>query len=197
MLKPNCEQVALKNTQPNSHEARVLHDLLPTAVFACQSPQLRNHRRKQLHHDRRADVRHDAKRKDRAVFERTAAEQIQQGGEIAAGFFSQRSAEPFLQHRLIHTGRRHRGAKSDNDDDRQREQNSAPQLRYLYCVEKGRNHLEIHAASVIAFWKPSFSPSTVTSLSIASLASLLQILSRFDRHRPRPPSVFALPARAW
>src|SRR5260370_41608025 len=96
MLERNCEQVALKNTEAKRHKPRVLHDFLTTAVFTSEPAQLRNHRRKQLHHDRRADVRHDAERKNRAVLERAAAEQIQQCRKIAARFFSESAAKPFL-----------------------------------------------------------------------------------------------------
>src|SRR5438477_10458785 len=194
MLERNRKQVSLKNTKPKGHEPRVLHDLLPAAVLARESSQLRNHRRKQLHHDRRADVGHDSKREDRAVFQRAAAEQIQQGGEIAAGFFSQSAAKPFLQYRLIDSRRGDRRAKTHDDDDRERKQDSAPQLRYLYRVEKGRNPFETCDVSV--FWTLSFWPLAAISLSISLSASHPQIPSPFDRYLPRPPSAFALPDHA-
>ena len=106
-----------------------MHDLLPAAIFARQAAQLRNHRRQQLHHDRRADVGHDAERKDRAVLQRAAAEQIEERGDTAALLFGERSAKPFLQNGLVDARRRDRGAETDDDDDRERKQNPPPQLR--------------------------------------------------------------------
>src|SRR5581483_7575672 len=77
VLEGNGEEVALENAKSHGHEPRVLHDLLTAAVFAREPSELWNDRGQQLHHDRRADVRHDPKRKNRAVFQRATAKQIQ------------------------------------------------------------------------------------------------------------------------
>ena len=74
--------------------ARDLHDLLPAAFFFRESTELGDHSRQQLQHDRCADVGHDAEREDRAIFQRTAAEQIEERRHSAAGFLAERVAEP-------------------------------------------------------------------------------------------------------
>ena len=85
ILESQRQQVALKDAQRDRRIARVLHDLLPPAVLLGQLAELRNHRRQQLQHDRGADVGHHAQRKDRAVFQRAAAEDIEERRDVAAG----------------------------------------------------------------------------------------------------------------
>ena len=74
MLERNCEQVGLNKAKPHRRVPRELHDLLAPAIFLGEPAELRDDRRQQLQHDRRTDVRHDPERKNRAVFERAAAE---------------------------------------------------------------------------------------------------------------------------
>ena len=87
MLERNGEQIALHQAKAHGRVPRVLHDLLATAVFLREPAELRDDRGQQLHHDRRTDVGHDAERKDRAIFQRAAAEQIEKRGHAASGFF--------------------------------------------------------------------------------------------------------------
>ena len=87
MLEGNGEQISLENTKHDRRIAGVLHDLLPAAVLSRQSAELRNHRREQLQHDRRADVRHDAEGKNRAILQRAAAEKIKERRDAAASLF--------------------------------------------------------------------------------------------------------------
>ena len=85
----------------HKHECRVasqLHDLLSAAIFARESAKLRNHRGQQLHHDRCADVRHDAQREDCAIFQRAATEQVKQRCKATSGALAKRGAKPLLQY---------------------------------------------------------------------------------------------------
>ena len=132
MLKGKRQQVTLENAQHDRRVARVLHDLLPAAIFPRQPAELRNHRRQQLHHDRRADVRHDPERKDRAVFQRAAAEQIKQRGDRPPPVrWLSEVRNHSCKTRLIDARRRDRSAQTHNHDHGQRKQNPPAQLRYL------------------------------------------------------------------
>ncbi len=84
MLEGNCEQISLENAEHDGGITRVLHDLLPAAIFTRQTAEGRNDRRQQLQHDRRADVRHDAEREDRAVLECAATEKIEERSDPAS-----------------------------------------------------------------------------------------------------------------
>ena len=131
MLKRDGEEVGLNHAKRHGRIPGVLHDLLAPAVFLGQPAQLRNHSREQLHHDGRADVRHDAEREDCAVFQRAATEQIEEGRDVAAGFLRQRGAEPFLDDGLVDARGGDRRAQTHDHDDCERKQNPPAQLWYF------------------------------------------------------------------
>jgi hypothetical protein len=104
MLKRQRQQIPLKNAQPYGRVASQLHDLLPAAIFARESAKPRNHRGQQLHHDRCADVRHDAQREDCAIFQRATTEQVKQRCKATSGTLAKRGAKPLLQYSLVDSG---------------------------------------------------------------------------------------------
>ena len=89
MLERDREQICLKNAKDHRRIPRELHDFLATAVFTSEPAEPRDHCSQQLQHDRRADIRHDAERENRAILQRAAAEQIKQRRHTAALLFRQ------------------------------------------------------------------------------------------------------------
>ena len=69
--------------------------------------------------------------KDRAVFQRPAAEQIKKRGYAASRLFRERTAKPILQDGLVHTWRGDCGAQTHDHNHGEREQNPPAQFRYL------------------------------------------------------------------
>jgi hypothetical protein len=58
---------------------------VPDCPFLLQVLEPRDHDGQQLHDDARRDVRHDAQREDRQLQQRSAAEQVDQAVQPAAG----------------------------------------------------------------------------------------------------------------
>ena len=74
-------EVALDQADDDGGVARVLGDFLAPAFFAGKLAEAGHDRGHQLQHDARADVRDDAEREDGAVFQRAAAEEIEQADD--------------------------------------------------------------------------------------------------------------------
>ena len=101
-----------------------------------QSAKFRNDRRQQLHHDRRADVGHDAERKNCAILQRAAAEKIEERRDIAAGFSVSERPKPLLDDGLIDARGRDGGAKAHDHDHGEREQDPPAKFRYFDVFRK-------------------------------------------------------------
>src|SRR5438034_4426308 len=110
MLKSYRQQIALEKAERDCRVTCQLHALLSSTIFARHPPKLRNHRSQQLHHDGSADIRHNAQGEDRAIFQRAAAEQIEERRNAAPGSLAQGRAEPFLQYSLVDSWSRDRCA---------------------------------------------------------------------------------------
>ncbi|TMA54333.1 MAG: hypothetical protein E6J76_02150, partial [Deltaproteobacteria bacterium] len=78
-LEAHRDEEALHEREDDRAVARVLRDLAPSELpLLGQLLQVRDHHREKLQDDARADVGHDAERKDREALERTAGEEVHQ-----------------------------------------------------------------------------------------------------------------------
>jgi len=118
----------LQDGQPDRQVPRVLGELgLAGLALLLQLLEARDHHDEQLHDDARGDVRHDPEREDAQPQQRTAAEQVDQGVEVAG-----RAVVDLVDAAVDVRGRdvrgRHVGTEPVEPDDREREQQLLAQV---------------------------------------------------------------------
>ena len=84
-LEAHRDEEALYEREDDRTVARVLRDLAPPELpLLGELLQVRDHHREKLQDDARADVGHDAERKDREALEGTAGEEVHQPDDVVA-----------------------------------------------------------------------------------------------------------------
>ena len=107
-----CEIGPLPQANQHRKIAAILNDFGATTLFARQFAQTRNNGRHQLQNDRRADVRHDAKCANPAMFQRRRRQTV---------IHAHQPAEPLLM--LCEIRRKLRAIHAGDDDERHKARN--------------------------------------------------------------------------
>ncbi len=126
---------ALNHTDQNGKITSILIDSSPPDFpFTGKLFQRRNHRHKQLHDNRRGDVRHDTESPDCKLLQSAAAEQIEHTHELSGCGIRAEAVEVCLQIFSIHTRARNIRCDTAENDHSGCEENLISQLFDFECV---------------------------------------------------------------
>ena len=193
ILQCGSNRRRLNDAERNRQITRILRNLAAAKfAFFLEAFEIREHDRHQLQDDRRSDVRHDAKRKNREAAKVTAAEQIEDAERGAL-----RLLEIEFQDIFINSRRGNVRADAIHRQQSQRKQDALPQI---FAAEEIRECLEesVHALpcavtvpltkSSVGTTKSSFSPSKkgYPRISLSGPAPKGGITSWYPQSRWRP-----------